>query len=197
MIEAVNKQEAQYIEKNWKPNFYNDGASDIKGTTCILMEKMHARAVIKGLPPYITNSEMTSNLQKDYPGSNGKRFVTREGKRLETAIINFADMEQFDKAWREDLNFANTMFEIEKYIPRQKVIQCYKCKEFDHVQKWCKNEYRCGNCTENHQENKCVAEEKNYKCVNCNQGHQSQNQNCPVYKEKLCYQTNQQRQYGY
>ena len=52
------------------------------------------------------------------------------------------------------------------------ITQCYKCFDFDHVIKSCKNEERCFKCTDKHHIEKCVVSMNKRRCVNCNDSHE-------------------------
>ncbi|XP_073994570.1 uncharacterized protein [Rhodnius prolixus] len=63
----------------------------------------------------------------------------------------------------------------------QEVVQCFKCLRYGHVNAQCKGKARCGNCSEEHEENTCPNKELK-KCVHCQQNHSSTDKNkCPEY----------------
>ncbi len=52
------------------------------------------------------------------------------------------------------------------------IIQCYRCFDFDHMTKFCKNEECCFKCTDKHHIKKCVVLMNKRRCANCNDSHE-------------------------
>lgn len=75
------------------------------------------------------------------------------------------------------------------------IVQCFKCKGYNHKAADCKNLETCYKCHGNHNNNECN-EEILMKCINCvrtnkrlnlglDEDHVTNNRECPVYKNKL------------
>lgn len=66
----------------------------------------------------------------------------------------------------------------ETYYPRP--MQCYRCYEFQHISKNCKNTERCRVCSkEAHTEEETCSKE--YLCINCKGNHSPTNKKCKIY----------------
>ena len=52
-----------------------------------------------------------------------------------------------------------------------RLIQCFNCYEYDHIEKMCKNFMKCDHCAESHETNRCSKDEIKitHKCINCEQ----------------------------
>jgi len=58
------------------------------------------------------------------------------------------------------------------------IIQCYKCFDFDHVTRSCKNEECCFKCTDKHHIEECVVLMNRRRCMNCNDSHELWRRSC-------------------
>jgi len=63
------------------------------------------------------------------------------------------------------------------------ITQCYKCFDFDHMTKFCKNEEHCFKCTDKHHIEKCIVLMNKRWCMNCNDSHEFWM--CSCFKWKL------------
>ena len=45
-------------------------------------------------------------------------------------------------------------------------LQCRKCKGFSHIEKFCKQKYKCAKCGEDHSIESCKENVENQKCAN-------------------------------
>ncbi|XP_075167539.1 uncharacterized protein LOC142239631 [Haematobia irritans] len=75
------------------------------------------------------------------------------------------------------------------------VLQCFKCKGYNHKAKDCKNQEVCNKCHGNHKSKDCQREQM-MKCINCihvnknlkldlDENHFTNSKQCPVYMNKL------------
>ena len=75
-------------------------------------------------------------------------------------------------------------FDVFKY--NEKPRKCFNCQMFGHGIKFCKRDYACPNCSENHEktEEKC---ERDPKCINCNESHKTNEKSCEAksFEEEL------------
>ena len=52
-----------------------------------------------------------------------------------------------------------------------RIIQCFNCYKYDHIEKMCKNLTKCDHCAESHETNRCSKDEIEitHRCINCEQ----------------------------
>ena len=68
-----------------------------------------------------------------------------------------------------------------------KIIQCFNCYEYDHIEKMCKNVKKCDHCAKRHDTNRCNKDEIEitHKCINCEQiKHQTWTRMCSIKQKK-------------
>ncbi len=65
------------------------------------------------------------------------------------------------------------------------ITQCYKCFDFDHIIKFCKNEKRCFKCADKHHIKECVVSTNKRRCVNCNNSHELWRCSCLKWKLQI------------
>ena len=188
IIEVSSREEAEMVYKGWKPSFFSPEEQNFKEeyrTSCkIMSELQNYKAIIKNVEYNIADDTISNELAQNYPGAVFKRFITREGKSLKTGIIEFKTQQQLtDTLYVGHLQICNMKLEVHEYIHKRKVIQCFNCKQFDHVRKWCPNKYSCGNCSKDHIEDECRTPQQ-LRCTNCKSSHSSLDKNCPFFVQK-------------
>jgi len=52
------------------------------------------------------------------------------------------------------------------------ITQCYRCFDFDHMIRFCKNEEHCFKCADKHHIKRCVVLTNKRRCANCNDSHE-------------------------
>lgn len=77
----------------------------------------------------------------------------------------------------------NVSVRYEKPMNKLEIMQCRKCKRFEHAQSSCFNEYRCIKCPHTHERGKCELPDASKPfCCNCGRdGHPANSPNCPIY----------------
>ena len=65
------------------------------------------------------------------------------------------------------------------------ITQCYRCFDFDHIAKFCKNEECCFKCTDKHHIKKCVVLMNRRRCANCNDSHELWRCSCLKWKLQI------------
>ncbi len=65
------------------------------------------------------------------------------------------------------------------------ITQCYRCFDFDHMSKFCKNEERCFKCTDKHHIKKCVVSTNKRRCANCNDSQKLWRRSCFKWKLQI------------
>ncbi len=65
------------------------------------------------------------------------------------------------------------------------ITQCYKCFDFDHITKFCKNEKHCFKYTDKHHIEECAVLMNRRRCVNCNDSHKLWRHSCFKWKLQI------------
>ncbi len=65
------------------------------------------------------------------------------------------------------------------------IIQCYKCFDFNHMTKFCKNEECYFKCTDKHHIKRCVVSMNKRWCVNCNDSYEFWKHSCLKWKLQI------------
>ena len=57
------------------------------------------------------------------------------------------------------------------FVKKCKIVQCFNCYKYKHIDKKCKNVIKCDHCAKKHETNKCNKDEIKitHKCINCKQ----------------------------
>ena len=189
IVELYSREEAELVKTSWKSSFFcpENKVNDVKfNTSCKIMTHMNNFKVIVKMLKMVFQMRLSlvnylQNIQEQY--SSGLP-ITYEGKALQTGVIDLKTQQQLtDILDIGYLPICNMYLEVHRYISKRKVIQCYGCKEFDHVKKWCPNKYSCGNCSKEHIESECRTPSQ-LRCTNCRSSHSSLDKNCPVFLKK-------------
>ena len=188
IVELYSREEAELVKTSWKSSFFcpESKVNDNKfNTSCKIMAHMNNfKVIVKNVENGISNEAISGELSAKYSGAVFKRFITHEGKALQTGVIDLKTQQQLtDILDIGYLPICNMYLEVHRYISKRKVIQCYGCKEFDHVKKWCPNKYSCGNCSKEHIESECRTPSQ-LRCTNCRSSHSSLDKNSPVFLKK-------------
>ena len=65
------------------------------------------------------------------------------------------------------------------------VMQCFKCQQFGHSAKECRNATRCLRCSQEHSVKEYTVQKENAKCSNCGCAHATVYRGFPAYQQKL------------
>ena len=185
IIEMASRGEAEKVCQEWKPSHFSCQNIPNAATSCVILGDMkNLKVVIKNVPLHVSDIEVSSELSSTFDGATFKRFVNHNNEALMVGIATLSCRQHLELILEEDLYLSNSRLTVEEYIPKRRVIQCYNCKQFDHVQKWCPNSYSCTKCSKNHKDNDCQTP-STLRCTNCKKAHSSLDKNCPVYLNKL------------
>ncbi len=66
-----------------------------------------------------------------------------------------------------------------------RITQCYKCFNFDHMTRFCKNKECCFKCTDKHHIERCVVSMNRKRCANCNDSHELWRCSCLKWKLQI------------
>ena len=146
------------------------------------MMNSNKSVLLKNLPVGVTEEQLCNILASKYNNPKLLRFKTRSGMVLKTVKVDFASIADQEQCLKDGVRLDSLSVNVEKYIPRKRVIQCYKCWRFGHIAVLCPNNLTCVNCTDNHRS--CITKSyRQLRCSNCNGNHPANDRLCPVYKE--------------
>ncbi len=66
-----------------------------------------------------------------------------------------------------------------------RITQCYRCFNFDHMTRFCKNEECCFKCADKHHIKRCVVSMNKRRCANCNDNHELWRHSCFKWKLQI------------
>ena len=188
IIELESKNDVEQVAKGWKSSFFQNVSSvadNEPGTSCEIMgDIQNLKVILKNVDLDLSDEQITSELSEQFNGASFKRFINRNKKPLKVGVITLSCHQHLIKLLEGEIFLCNLLMKTEEYIPRRKVIQCYNCKKFDHVQKWCPHSHSCINCSKPHSDIDCKTPAQ-ITCANCKQNHSSFDKNCPVYLQKV------------
>lgn len=74
----------------------------------------------------------------------------------------------------------------EKYLPRDKATQCYRCQIYGHGQINCNRPPKCFKCAGSHLSSNCSrSRDMPPKCINCGKDHVASHKSCSAYKHYI------------
>ncbi|KAL5252234.1 hypothetical protein ACHWQZ_G015129 [Mnemiopsis leidyi] len=185
-IELTNEDVAKKVVDNWKTYYFTDRDKGPKeGTVCKLLSSVQNSVIVKAVPTDLAEEFIEKSIEELYPGARVKRFVKTGNVKLRTVKIDFIIPGQSDEMIKNGLLLNNLLFRAEKYIPRQRVIQCYHCYKFGHVAKFChQKKPTCPFCAQAHYHEEC--DHTRQLCCNClSPNHYATNRNCPKFQAVL------------
>lgn len=146
--------------------------------------KRSFKVVLKGMPPNADPEEIKQELtEQGYPIVKITQLVNRMSRQLlGTFIIELERNDTNEEIYKLDkCLFLSVVFE--KYEPKKKVIQCFKCNRFNHTARNCLMSPRCLKCAGEHETRSCQLPRSNTpKCINCNEvGHTAAYTQCPKF----------------
>ncbi len=66
-----------------------------------------------------------------------------------------------------------------------RITQCYRCFDFDHIARFCKNKECCFKCTDKHHIEECAVSMNRRRCANCNDSHELWRCSCLKWKLQI------------
>ena len=103
-----------------------------------------------------------------------------------SAVAKLATKEQVEKLLRNqrdgiEVVMFGCMLEASPFHDDRRPRACYRCQQYGHVIRECRNTLRCSRCAQEGHD-RCDAEVP--KCVNCQGGHPSTDKACPEYRKQ-------------
>ena len=121
-----------------------------------------------------------------------KMTWSRSVKRLKKAYFLLIIKTEFSKKINRIITKKLLKKESRKnamiFSRKCRIIQCFNCYEYDHIEKMCKNVKKCDHCAKRHDTNRCSKDEIEitHKCINCEQTeHQAWARMCSVRQKKM------------
>lgn len=115
---------------------------------------------------------------------NDERLISvKRGGYSRTGRLSAILLIKCDSSVKFLQNFGLVINGKETFVERErpkKVVRCYNCMLYGHIQKNCRSESRCERCGGTHTIKNCSEE---IRCCNCGGGHLASSSNCPVYQE--------------
>lgn len=146
--------------------------------------------VIRGIPPMITEEDITEMLEEKDIQIHNIRQLSRRDREGNMTIPMPLHVIEASNTQKEKLinlhNLAGIAVKTEPYRKQQKILQCYKCQDFGHHSACCEKEEICVKCAGQHHSNKCPRKSDSnipLKCANCGEQHSAGSKDCPKRKE--------------
>ena len=89
--------------------------------------------------------------------------------------------------WLLDVNMLNSYQEClcKLFEKNCRITQCYKCFDFNHMTRFCKNKKHCFKCADKHHIKRCVVLMNKRRCANCNDSHELWRHSCFKWKLQI------------
>lgn len=100
-------------------------------------------------------------------------------------LVNAASAEEADRIITEGLVIDHEMKICDRFIPKARVTQCYKCFQYGHLAYMCPNAAVCGNCSGQHTTKECERTHKATKCALCRGDHTVWSYECPQRQKEV------------
>ncbi len=148
---------------------------------CITMNTSNQKMIIKRL---IKNNMKLYEDLKMLRIAWLKKIVESE-KTHSSLIVKIAIKTMIN--WLLNVNMLNSYQECscKLFEKNCRITQCYKCFNFDHMTRFCKNEERCFKCVSKHYIKKCVVLMNRRWCANCNDSHELWRCSCLKWKLQI------------
>lgn len=182
MLQLASEAMVQQVTTKWDTDLFN-------GTNVRETRKEHNQnfwGVAKGVPSDISNTDLVQ-IVKTIKGTQAIRMIkNKEGNKvlLKTVKIKFESKSDLDEAITSGLTVDYLHLRVEEFTRRDDVVQCNKCKRYNHMQSICGRNETCDVCGEDHHTEEGETCNRPPKCVNCGGKHGSRDRGeCPKYRE--------------
>ena len=186
-----------------------DAKEDLEKNTAWLTERYTSASVIRKTYPVIahgikvegTNTsawpEVRKRLKRDNQRSHpdleiiGIRWLSNayKTKKYSSLVLDLPTPEIADALILNGIVDAKETKSVERYDQAASLTRCYKCQEYGHIARTCKNEVRCAECNQTHdtRTHKEIAPAATLGCAACGKkgkGHTAYDADCP-FKTKM------------
>ncbi|CAF3596194.1 unnamed protein product [Rotaria socialis] len=144
-------------------------------------------AFVKRVDLELTDNRITEALTKvGLDVTNVTRLNRKEGNIPTSTIkITFKDANNRNTFIHTGLQVDSMHFNAEAASQNKKPVQCYICRQYNHVAKYCKTKQQiCAKCGDNHRIEQCTAANDAIKCNNCKGKHLATANECPNFLEQ-------------
>ncbi len=100
-----------------------------------------------------------------------KKIVESE-KIYSSLIVEIAIKTMMNRLLNVDMLNSYQECSCKLFEKNCRITQCYRCFDFDHIARFCKNEECCFKCTDKHHIEECAVSINRRRCVNCNNSHE-------------------------
>ena len=143
------------------------------------------KVVIRNLPINTDIDEIKTELNaNNFPIENVNQmfsFREKEKRKIPLFLVTLTNNENAQEIFKLE-SVLNIKIKIENYIPPQKIKQCFKCQQFNHVSKNCHLNSCCVKCAGPHDTKQCTKPlTEKPKCANCNKDHTANYKGCECY----------------
>ena len=97
--------------------------------------------------------------------------------------VNFGDEKVLEQVINDKITIGSQRYLVVEFVKKSRVVKCNKCQGWGHIHRYCKNDAKCGKCSEKHETNTCNA--TSFKCCHCQGPHRAGSSECKVFKEKM------------
>lgn len=112
--------------------------------------------------------------------------VVDSGKAHSSLIVEVATELMANNLLDHGFNDTHRELDCELFVKEARITQCFKCYQFGHPAKRCRNDPFCHNCGKSHDPRGCNTQPERMHCANCKQeGHKPWMRKCPKWKEAV------------
>ena len=176
-------EDAEHVYDNWKSCNYGGD------TKAVRPQKQVSIGIARDVPIDYSEDDLKEEILESYAVTEVKR-LKRNDKSLPVIKIFFDSADTLQEAMKMGIKLKEgLLLAVEESSPRGgRVIRCYQCQKFGHVQARCTNKIKCVKCgKEGHGhtetgEQKCT-EGTDVKCANCGEQHYANSYSCSKFVE--------------
>lgn len=147
--------------------------------TYSLPEDKKVRAVIGRLPSNVTEEQIKEDLaEQGIRICSAQRMKSRVDKRTLPLVLVQVEREDKEKIFAVR-RCCDLIVKVEAQKQQTGPVQCHRCQQFGHAQRYCSAKPKCVKCGENHLTQECKkARNIVAKCANCGGPHPASYRGC-------------------